>query len=80
MLVNKNYAPGLAFLVDYKGQIRWYHMINGMCYKVLHFTKDHTVLSLLGRNDEPTSYGSQILEVNLLGDTILNLKKRPGRF
>lgn len=80
MLVNKNYAPGLAFLTDYKGNIRWYHMVNGMCYKVLHFTKDKTVLALLGRNDEPTSYGSQILEVNLMGDTVLNLKKGQGDF
>lgn len=80
MLVNKNYAPGLAFLMDYKGNIRWYHMIDGMCYKVLHFTKDHTILALLGRNDEATSYGSQILEVNLLGDTVLNLKKGQGDF
>jgi arylsulfate sulfotransferase len=80
MLVNKNYAPGLAFLTDYKGQIRWYHMIDGMSYKVLHFTKQQTILALLGRNDEPTSYGSQILEVNLLGDTILNLKKGQGDF
>ncbi len=80
MLVNKNYAPGLAFLMDYKGQIRWYHMIDGMSYKVLHFTKQQTILALLGRNDEPTSYGSQILEVNLLGDTVLNLKKGQGDF
>ena len=80
MLVNKNYSPGLAYLVDYKGQIRWYHMVDGMSYKVLKFTKDNTVLALLGRNDEPTSYGSQILEVNLLGDTILNLKKGQGDF
>jgi len=80
MLLNKNYAPGLAFLTDYKGNIRWYHMVDGMSYKVLHFTKDKTVLSLLGRNDEPTSYGSQILEVNLFGDTVLNLKKGQGDF
>jgi len=80
MLVNKNYAPGLAFLLDYKGQIRWYHMIDGMSYKVLHFTKQQTILALLGRNDEPTSYGSQILEVNLMGDTVLNLKKGQGDF
>ena len=80
MLVNKNYAPGLCFLMDYQGRIRWYHMINNMCYKVLHFTKQKTILALLGRNDEPTSYGSQILEVNLLGDTVLNLKKGQGDF
>ncbi len=80
MLVNKRYAPGIAVLVDYKGQIRWYHTVDGMGFKVVHFTKDHTILSLLGTNDEPTSYGSQILEINLFGDTILNLKKGQGDF
>lgn len=80
MLTNKRYAPGIACLVDYQGQIRWYHMVDGMGFKVVHFTKDHTILSILGRNDEPTSYGSQILEVNLFGDTILNLKKGQGDF
>jgi outer membrane protein assembly factor BamB len=80
MLVNKKYAPGIACLVDYKGQIRWYHTVDGIGYKVVHFTKENTILSLLGTNDEPTSYGSQILEVNLLGDTLLYLKKGQGDF
>ncbi|WP_428329419.1 aryl-sulfate sulfotransferase [Mucilaginibacter sp.] len=80
MLINKRYAPGVACLVDYKGQIRWYHMVDGMGFKVVHYTKNNTILSILGTNDEPTSYGSQILEVNLLGDTLLNLKKGQGDF
>jgi arylsulfate sulfotransferase len=80
MLVNKRYAPGIALLVNYKGQIKWYHTVDGMGYKVVHFTKEHTILSILGTNAEPTSYGSQILEVNLLGDTLLNLKKGQGDF
>ncbi|WPU96081.1 aryl-sulfate sulfotransferase [Mucilaginibacter sabulilitoris] len=75
MLINKRYAPGVAYLVDYKGRIRWYHMIDDLGFKVINFTKDHTLLSILGRNDEPTSYGSEILEINLLGDTLLHLKK-----
>lgn len=80
MLINKRYAPGVAYLVDYKGQIRWYHMIDGLGFKVIHFTKDRTLLSILGRNDEPTSYGSEILEINLNGDTLLHLKKGQGDF
>jgi arylsulfate sulfotransferase len=75
MLLNKRYAPGIAYIVDYKGRIRWYHMVAGVGFKVTHFTKDQTILSILGTNDEPTSYGSQILEINLNGDTLLNLKK-----
>ncbi|MGZ3766280.1 MAG: aryl-sulfate sulfotransferase [Mucilaginibacter sp.] len=80
MLINKRYAPGVAYLVDLKGQIRWYHMVGEMGFKVSHFTKDRTILSILGRNDEPTSYGSEILEINLLGDTLLHLKKGQGDF
>jgi outer membrane protein assembly factor BamB len=53
-------------------------MIDGTGFKVSHFTKDKTIISILGTNDEPTSYGSEILEVNLLGDTILHLKKGQG--
>jgi hypothetical protein len=80
MLINKRYAPGVAYLVDYKGQIRWYHMIDGLGFKVIKFTKQNTLLSILGRNDEPTSYGSEILEINLLGDTLLHLVKGQGDF
>lgn len=80
MLLNKRDAPGIAYIVDYKGRIRWYHMVDGEGFKVIHFTKDQTIISILGTNDEPTSYGSQILEINLLGDTVLYLKKGQGDF
>jgi len=80
ILVNKRYAPGMAYLVDYKGRLRWYHMVDNVGFKVINFTKDKTLLSILGGNDEPTSYGSQILEVNLAGDTVLLLKKGQGDF
>lgn len=80
ILVNKRYAPGMAYLVDYKGRLRWYHMVDNVGFKVINFTKEKTLLSILGGNDEPTSYGSQILELNLEGDTILLLKKGQGDF
>ncbi len=80
MLVNKRDAPGITYLVDYKGRIRWYHMMDGEGVKVTHFTKDKTIISILGTNDEPTSYGSEILEINLRGDTVLYLKKGQGDF
>ncbi|MEP6927486.1 MAG: aryl-sulfate sulfotransferase [Ginsengibacter sp.] len=80
MLLNKRETPGLAYIIDYKGRLRWYHMIDGTGLKVLHFTKDKTILCILGTNDYPTSYGSEILEFNLLGDTLLHLKKGQGDF
>ncbi len=80
ILINKRYSPGMAYLVDYKGRLRWYHQVDNVGFKVINFTKDKTLLSILGSNDEPTSYGSQILEINLNGDTLLHLKKGQGDF
>jgi len=78
MLLNKRETPGVDYIVDCYGRIRWYHEVDGTGFKVTHFTRDRTVLSILGKNDEPTSYGSEILEINLEGDTVLYLKKGMG--
>lgn len=78
MLLAKRETPGTAYIVDYKGNLRWYHTIEGTGFKVVHFTKDQTILSILGTNDEPTSYGSEILEINLQGDTLTHIKKGQG--
>ena len=80
MLMNKRETPGILYLVDFKGRLRWYHMIDGTGFKVARFTSDTSIISILGKNDEPTSYGSEILEINLLGDTLLHLKKGQGDF
>jgi len=53
-------------------------MADNIGVKVTHFTKDRTILSILGTNDDPTSYGREILEVNLRGDTLVHLKKGQG--
>jgi len=78
LLINKREAPGLMYILDTRGQLRWYHMVDGTGVKVAHFTKDTTIIAILGKSDEPTSYGSEILEINLLGDTLLHLKKGEG--
>ena len=78
MLLNKRETPGIAYIVDFKGNIRWYHMVDNTGFKVTHFTKDQTIVGILGKNDEPTSYGSEILEINLAGDTLTYLKKGTG--
>lgn len=75
MLLNKRENPGISYIIDYKGRIRWYHMVNDMGTKVTHFTDDKSILSILGTKADSTSYGSEILEVNLLGDTIAHIKK-----
>jgi outer membrane protein assembly factor BamB len=75
MLLAKRETPGTAYIVDYKGNLRWYHTLEGTGFKVVHYTKEQTILSILGTNDEPTSYGSEILEINLQGDTLTHIKK-----
>lgn len=80
MLVNKREAPGISYIIDSKGRIRWYHMVDGTGVKVTHFTQEKTILSILGDKTDSTSYGSEILEVNLLGDTITHIKKGQGDF
>ncbi|KAF2331839.1 aryl-sulfate sulfotransferase [Flavobacterium ginsenosidimutans] len=78
MLLAKRETPGTAYIVDYKGNLRWYHTLEGTGFKVPHFTKEQTIISILGTNDEPTSYGSEILEINLQGDTLMHIKKGQG--
>jgi len=78
MLMNKRETPGLLYIVDARGRLRWYHMVDGTGVKVAHFTADRTIISILGKSDEPTSYGSEILEIDLSGDTLLHLKKGQG--
>lgn len=80
MLLNKREAPGMAYIVDYQGRLRWYHTVDGTGFKVIHFTQDKSIIAILGKSDEPTSYGSEILEINLNGDTLLHLKKGQGDF
>jgi outer membrane protein assembly factor BamB len=78
MLLSKRETPGVAYIIDYKGNLRWYHTVAGTGFKVSRFTKDKSIISILGKNDEPTSYGSEILEINLEGDTLTHLKKGQG--
>ncbi|CAA9200003.1 aryl-sulfate sulfotransferase [Flavobacterium collinsii] len=78
MLLAKRETPGVAYIVDYKGNLRWYHTVEGTGFKVTHFTKEQSIIAILGKNDEPTSYGSEILEINLQGDTLTHIKKGQG--
>lgn len=80
VLISRRETPGIIFLLDHKGNIRWYHQVNGTGFKTTHFTQNNTILSILGTEEYPTSYGDEILEVSLAGDTLLRLKKGQGDF
>jgi arylsulfate sulfotransferase len=75
VLISRRETPGIIFILDYKGDIRWYHQVNGTGFKTVHFTQNKTLLSILGTEEYPTSYGNEILEISMTGDTLLHLKK-----
>lgn len=75
ILIARRETPGIIFILDHKGEIRWYHQVNGTGFKTVHFTQNQTLLSILGTEEYPTSYGNEILEVSMTGDTLLHLKK-----
>lgn len=75
LLLYKRDAPGYLILLDHHGNIRWYRNINTRGVKVAHFTQHKTILSILSDLNNPNSYGDEILELSLTGDTICHLKK-----
>lgn len=75
MLVYNRETPGVIGMVDYQGNLRWYQQLKDTGVKVAHFTQNQTILSILAPMDYPTSYGNEILELSLTGDTVFRLKK-----
>ena len=80
VMVSRRDDPGVLFLLNAKGQIVWYHQVNGTGFKVARFTDKNTFLALLGGSSYETSYGDEIMELSLTGDTLLDLKKGQGDF
>ncbi|HEY9260409.1 aryl-sulfate sulfotransferase, partial [Chitinophaga sp.] len=75
VMISRRDDPGVLFLLNAKGQITWYHQVSGTGFKVANFTQNNTLLSLLGGPAYETSYGDEILELSLTGDTLADLKK-----
>lgn len=73
-------VPGILYFVNYKGEIFWYHRVDNTGFKVAQFTERQSILSILGDGTYETSYGNQILELSLTGDTLLNLIKGTNDF
>lgn len=75
VMISRRDDPGVLFLLNAKGHIVWYHQVSGTGFKVARFTENNTLLSLLGGPAYETSYGDEILELSLTGDTLADLKK-----
>ncbi|WP_160715892.1 aryl-sulfate sulfotransferase [Chitinophaga solisilvae] len=80
ILMNQRDDPGSMLITDAAGHIVWYHQVKGTGCKSAHFTHRKTILCILGDKTYPTSYGNEILEISLTGDTLLHLKKGTGDF
>jgi len=80
ILLNKRTAPGAAFLIDANGKIIWSHFFDNLGVRVSHFTDENSVISILGSDEDPTSYGRDIIEIDHKGDTLLHLVKGHGDF
>jgi len=69
--------PGSIVIIDYKGNIVWYQPFK-KAVKVSHWTPSNTVLAILGAESIPSSGGDEIVEVDLNGKVIFNLKVGRG--
>ncbi|MDF2190324.1 aryl-sulfate sulfotransferase [Paraflavitalea sp. CAU 1676] len=75
VLTARRDPPGQLYLTDAKGNLAWYHTIGDAGFKVAHYTNNNTILAIVAPLSYPTSYGDQILEISLAGDTVFQLKK-----
>lgn len=73
-------SPGVLFFLNALGEIVWYHQVDGTGFKTAHFTSKNTIIAILGTEAYPTSYGSELIELSLTGDTIFHLKKGEADF
>lgn len=80
LILYRRDVPGLLFIVNTKGEIVSYQRSDSTGYKVASYTPSQTLLSLLAPLTYPTSYGNEILERKMNGDTILYLKKGENDF
>ncbi|MGE7777168.1 aryl-sulfate sulfotransferase [Chitinophaga sp. NPDC101104] len=80
VLLSQRDEPGALYLLDAKGKVVWFHGVKGTGFKTAHFTENKTFLCILGSKEYATSYGDQVLEVSLRGDTLLHLQKGQGDF
>jgi arylsulfate sulfotransferase len=80
ILLSQRDEPGILYLLNAKGGVVWYHQVKGTGFKTAHFTAHQTLLCILGSKEYATSYGNQIMELSLTGDTLLHLQKGQADF
>lgn len=69
--------PGSAVIIDHLGNIVWYQPFK-KGVKVSHWTDKQTVLCIVGPEAIPSSGGDEIVEVNMAGETVMQLQQGKG--
>lgn len=80
VLLNKRMAPGAAIVYNNNGDVIWSHFFDNLGVRVSHFTENNTIISILGSDEDPTSYGRDVIEIDNKGDTLIHLEKGRGDF
>lgn len=68
-------SPGVLYILNSKGEVVWYHQAKGTGFKTAHFTGNNTILCIMGSKEYEASYGNEILELSLAGDTLFHIRK-----
>ncbi|WP_256011462.1 aryl-sulfate sulfotransferase [Desertivirga xinjiangensis] len=69
--------PGSVVIIDRTGEIVWYEAFQ-KGVKVSHWTKDRTVLCIVGPEKIPSSGGDEIVELAMDGGVLTHFKKGKG--
>ena len=75
IMVYQRRSPGSVMLLNVKGEIVWSYYSPTTGFKVVRFTKNHSLICITGTKENDPGYGNAILELSLKGDTLLYLKK-----
>jgi outer membrane protein assembly factor BamB len=75
IMVYQRQEPGAIVLLSTKGEIMWSYQSSIVGFKVVRFTKKHSLLCITGTKENQAGYGNAILELSLKGDTLLHLTK-----
>lgn len=80
VLAYQREVPGIITLVDVNGNVVWSYRSENAGFKMVSFTRNHTLLCITGTKDNDIGYGNAIVELSLRGDTLLYLKKGQNDF
>lgn len=79
LFIQKRTAPGSIYIMNSRGEVVWYQQF-ARRVKLSHWTKESTMLVLLGDETHKNSAGDEIIEMDLSGKELLKLEFGKGDF